>query len=109
MQVGAPRIVAWSKRMKVLGNGKRTDITTTEALDIAKSAKPAATSIDAGDPSGLKAGRQISITPDDTGKVPVSGELVGLSADSISIARNDPRVGEVVVHFPRAGFIIQPL
>ena len=33
----------------------------------------------------------------------VSGELVGLSADSISIARNDPRVGEVVVHFPRGG------
>ena len=104
-----PRIVAWSERMKALGNGKRKDITATEALEIAKSAKPAATSVDAGDPSGLEAGRQISITPDDTGKVPVSGELVGLSADSISIARNDPRVGEVVVHFPRAGFIIQPL
>ena len=104
-----PRIVAWSERMKALGNGKRKDITAAEALQIAKSAKPAATSVDAGDPSGLKAGRQISITADDTGKVPVSGELVGLSAHSISIARNDPRVGEVVVHFPRAGFIIQPL
>ena len=48
-------------------------------------------------------------TPDDTGKVPVGGKLVGLSADRISIARNDPRIGDVVVHFPRAGFVIQPL
>ena len=47
-----PRIVAWSGRMKALGNGKRKDITATEALDIAKSAKPAATSVDAGDPPG---------------------------------------------------------
>ena len=44
--------------MKALGNGKRQDIKATEALEIAKSAKPAATSVDAGDPSGLKAGQQ---------------------------------------------------
>ena len=104
-----PRISAWSERMKALGNGKRQDIAAAEALEIAKGAKPATTSVDANDPSGLKAGQKISVTPDDTGKVPVSGELVGLSADRVSIARNDPQVGDVVVHFPRAGFIIQTL
>ena len=102
-----PKIVAWSARMKALGEGKRTDIKAADALEIAKAANPAPTSVDANDPSGLTAGRNLSITPDDTGKVPVTGTLVGLTADRISIARNDPRVGDVVVHFPRAGFIVQ--
>ena len=104
-----PKIVAWSERMKAFGAGRRSDLAAADALDIAKAAKPAPTGVDANDPSGLKAGQKISVTPDDTGKVPVSGELVGLSADRISIARNDPRVGDVVVHFPRAGYIIQVL
>ena len=101
-----PRILAWSERMKALGEGKRTDIEATDALEIARAATPVATSVDASDPSGLKAGQEISVTPDDTGKVPVSGTLVGLAADRVSIARNDARVGDVVVHFPRAGFIL---
>ncbi|MDP1753002.1 MAG: glutathione S-transferase family protein, partial [Reyranella sp.] len=104
-----PKIVAWSERMKAFGAGRRSDLTAADALEIAKAAEPAPTAVDANDPSGLKAGQKISVTPDDTGKVPVSGELVGLSADRISIARNDARVGDVVVHFPRAGFIVKTL
>jgi glutathione S-transferase len=103
-----PRIVAWSQRMKALGAGKRTDIAAADALDIANAAKPDAVAVDARDPSGLEAGRRISVTPDDTGKVPVEGVLVGLSPDRVSLRRSDPRVGEVVVHFPRAGFIVVP-
>jgi len=102
-----PGITAWSERMKTLGEGKRTDIKATDALEVAKAAKPEPTSVDANDPSGLKVGQKLSVTPDDTGKVPVTGTLVGLTADRISIARNDPRVGDVVVHFPRVGFIVQ--
>jgi glutathione S-transferase len=102
-----PKIVAWSERMKAFGAGNRQDMPSAEALDIAKAAKPMPASVDANDPSGLKAGQKVSVTPDDTGKVPVAGVLVGLTSDRISIARNDPRVGDVVVHFPRAGFIIQ--
>ena len=102
-----PGSVAWTERMKALGEGKRTDIKATDALEIAKAATPGSTSVDANDPSGLKAGQKLSVTPDDTGRVPVTGALVGLSADRISIARSDPRVGDVVVHFPRVGFIIQ--
>jgi glutathione S-transferase len=104
-----PAIVAWSQRMKVLGGGKRTDIKASDALDIARAAEPSATRVDGSDPSGLDAGRKISVTPDDTGKVPVEGELVGLSADRVSVRRQDPRVGEVVVHFPRAGYVVAPL
>jgi len=104
-----PDIVAWSQRMKALGGGKRTDIKASDALDIAKAAKPGAVTVDASDPSGLKAGQKISVTPDDTGKVPVTGTLVGLSNDRVSIIRSDERVGDVAVHFPRAGFIVSAL
>jgi glutathione S-transferase len=103
-----PRITAWSERMKAIGSGNPTEMNAADALAVAKAAKPAACSVDAADPSGLKAGQKISITPDDTGKVPVTGTLVGLTPDRISISRNDERVGEIVVHFPRAGFIVTP-
>jgi glutathione S-transferase len=104
-----PRIVAWSERMKVFGSGNPADMTPTEALDVARAATPAATQVDGSDPSGLEAGQKVTVTPDDTGKVPVTGVLVGLASDRISIRRSDPRVGDVVVHFPRAGFVIVPL
>lgn len=104
-----PRIVAWSERMKAFGNGMPTDMTAAEALDAAQAATPAAAEVDANDPSGLKAGQTISVTPDDTGKVPVTGVLVGLTSDRISLKRGDQRVGDVVVHFPRAGYVVVPL
>ncbi len=71
-----------------------------DAIAIAKAATPEATRVDADDPSGLKAGQTVSVTPDDTGKVPVSGVLVGLTNDRVSIRRHDEQVGDVVVHFP---------
>ena len=95
-----PLITGWSDRMKAVGGGKPTEIAA------AKAATPDATSVDAGDPSGLKAGQAVSVTPDDTGKVPVTGVLVGLTNDRVSIGRHDEQVGDVVVHFPRAGFVI---
>ncbi|HSI00169.1 MAG TPA: glutathione S-transferase family protein, partial [Reyranella sp.] len=101
-----PKIVEWSGRMKALGNGKPAEMSATDALAVAQAATPEAAKVDAHDPSGLKAGQKISITPDDTGKVPVTGTLVGLGTDRVSIIRSDPRVGDVVVHFPRAGFIV---
>lgn len=103
-----PRITAWSERMKAIGSGSQAEMSATDALAVAKAATPAACSVDAADPSGLKAGQKINVTPDDTGKVPVTGTLVGLTADRISISRNDERVGDIVVHFPRAGFIVTP-
>ena len=102
-------IVAWSERMKAFGNGMPTDMTSSEALDVAKAATPEATQVDTNDPSGLRAGQTISVTPDDTGKVAVTGVLVGLTPDRVSLRRSDQRAGDVVVHFPRAGYVVVPL
>jgi glutathione S-transferase len=103
-----PKVLEWAQRMKAIGNGKPTEMSAADALEVAKAATPEPGKIDEQDPSGLKAGQTITITPDDTGKVPVTGTLVGLSPARISIIRSDERVGDVAVHFPRAGFVVQP-
>ena len=53
-----------------------------------------------------KPGDKVEVMPDDYGKVPVAGEIVALSPQHIAIRRHDPRAGTVVVHFPRAGFLV---
>jgi glutathione S-transferase len=104
-----PKLVEWSQRMKVFGSGNPSPMTALEALDVAKAATPGATKVDDKDPSGLQARQKVSVTPDDTGKVPVVGELVGLTPNRVAIKRSDERVGDVVVHFPRAGFVVAAL
>jgi hypothetical protein len=39
-------------------------------------------------------------------KTEIVGELVSLSVEQVAIRRYDPQVGEVVVHFPRAGYVV---
>ena len=65
----------------------------------------------AGEPGAIleePLGQRVTVAPDDTGRDPVVGELVASGVDEITIKRNDPAVGEVFVHFPRAGFAVTP-
>ena len=64
--------------------------------------------VEPGERSGLRAGQTVSVTPDDYGKVPVTGELVTLDLQEVAIRRVDERAGEVVVHFPRIGYAVAP-
>jgi hypothetical protein len=49
----------------------------------------------------------VKVSPSDYVEVPVTGELVATTVQSVSIRRNDPLVGEVVVHFPKIGYSIE--
>jgi glutathione S-transferase len=103
------RLLAWAERMAAIGHGKRSELSSQRALEIAKSATPATpTAADPADPAGRKPGQKVKVTPDDVGKDPVTGELVRSSAQEIVIKRTDPQVGDVHVHFPRAGFVVAP-
>jgi glutathione S-transferase len=104
-----PQVCAWEQRMRAIGYGARTEITSAEALDIAARATPRTCQLsDPGDPNGRQPGDRVAVVPDDYGKVPVHGEIVALSPQHIAIRRQGERVGEVVVHFPRAGFLVMP-
>lgn len=104
-----PRVLAWMERVRALGHGTRSDMTSQEALAIAKAARPQTPPAhDRNDPLGRKIGDVVEVTPDDTGRDPVRGELVNSSREEVVIRRVDDQVGEVHVHFPRAGFVVRP-
>ena len=100
-----PAVADWERRLRAIGHGTRTEMSTAEALAIAASSTPQTqVAADPHDANGRKPGDRVGVTPDDYGRVTVSGEIVALTADTIAIRRHDERAGEVVVHFPRAGF-----
>lgn len=107
MLAGFPLTVAWDKRMAAIGHGSRTGMPSSEALDIAAKATPQTPALaDPDDPNGRKPGDRVSVAPDDYGKIQVRGDIVSLSAQHIAIRRHDERIGDSVVHFPRAGFVV---
>jgi len=104
-----PAVEAWFGRVQAIGHGSYTAMDSKEALSIAKAATPSpARAADAFDPNGRKPGDRVSVMPDDYGRDPVTGEIVFSNAHEIAIRRHDPAVGDVVVHFPRAGFMVMP-
>ena len=104
-----PAVSAWFERVKAIGHGALTPMDAKEALRIAKeSTSTAKPLVDPYEPNGRKPGDSVSVMPDDYGRDAVVGELVFSNAHEIAIKRNAPEVGDVVVHFPRAGFMVMP-
>ncbi|MBO0753262.1 MAG: glutathione S-transferase family protein [Bradyrhizobiaceae bacterium] len=104
---GFPRLSAWAERIAAIGHGRRSKMASQDALAIARATTSiASATTDPRDPVGRKPGQRVTVTPDDTGRDPVSGELVASGVHEIVIKRSDPLVGEVCVHFPRAGFVV---
>ena len=82
-------------------------MTPKEALAVAKAATATAQeAADPHDPGGRKPGDAVTVSADDYGRDPIAGTLVFSNAHEIAIRRSDSAVGEVVVHFPRAGFTV---
>ncbi len=100
-----PNVSAWADRMKNIGHGTPTEINGIEALAVAKAATPAPFT-PARDPNGPALGSTVTVAADDSGRDPITGELISLSPDKIVIRRSDPAVGEVHQHFPRVGFVL---
>jgi glutathione S-transferase len=104
---GFPRLLSWAERVAAIGHGRRSPMTSEQALDVARAATSIASATpDPRDPVGRKPGQTVTVTPDDTGRDPVIGELVASGVHEIVIRRSDPAIGEVCVHFPRAGFVV---
>jgi len=104
-----PVIDAWFERVTAIGHGTPVPMDGKDALAIAKAAKPEAEPRpDPFEPRGLKPGDRVTVAADDYGRDAIAGEIVFTSAHEIAIARRDGEVGDVVVHFPRAGFVVAP-
>jgi glutathione S-transferase len=102
-----PVVTAWAARVAEGRHGDVTPMDSQQALRIAKAAtSEAQPAEDRADPRGLKPGDAVTVSADDYGRDPVAGEIVFSNAHEIAIRRSDPQVGDVVVHFPRAGFVV---
>lgn len=95
----------WYARVTALGHGTPVEMTAEEALAIARDTEPADVAGTGGnDPSGLSPGTEVAVTPDDTGRDPVRGELIRADRQVLVIRSEHPRTGKLNIHFPRAGF-----
>ena len=104
-----PKLLVWENRMTAIGHGAPTPLDATEALAIARTSTAASNAqVDATARPAMAAGASVTVTPDDYGAVPVAGELMGLTQYDVSLKRSDPKTGDVVVHFPRIGYRVEP-
>ncbi len=94
---------AWYARIAAMGHGRRLDIDSAEAIAIAAGAKGhAPVQVEQG--LGFAAGESVAVAATDYGTEAVTGRLVGLGLDRVTLERLDERAGLVHVHFPRLGF-----
>jgi glutathione S-transferase len=103
---GYGRLAAWRDRIRAIGHGERSEMARAEALEAARSAEPNPGRVEPGDASGLVFGDHVVVQADDYGRDPLTGELVGLTATSVTVARDDGDLGRIHVHFPRAGYVL---
>jgi len=103
-------LIEWEKRVQSIGYGNPKDLGASEALEIAKAATPEdseAAHPDPYEPTGLAPGDLAAVEPLDVNGCPaVTGRIVRITANEIALARTDRHVGNVVVHFPRAGYLV---
>jgi hypothetical protein len=104
-----PALEAWERRVQAIGHGVASEMSASEALEIARASEPSMPAQGdpqtARDPQGLEPGMTASVVPvTDSGDPAVSGTIRLVDRERIAILRDDPRVGSVCVHFPRVGY-----
>lgn len=106
---GMDQLQAWEKRVNDLGHGQQTDITPQQAHKTSQSsASIAKPEIGTQVWPALELDSLVTVTPDDYGSVPVTGKLTRLTHSDIAIKRSDEKAGDVVIHFPRVGYTVEP-
>ena len=99
-------LLEWEKRVEAIGHGRPTEMDAKEALAVAKAAEPEIQkNAEPDDLAGLKPGDTVAIEPTHVNGCPaVSGRILHLDAQTITLAREDGQLGAVAVHFPRVGY-----
>jgi glutathione S-transferase len=100
------RIAAWCERVRAIGHGKSTPITSAEAIAIARAAQPLPFEGEPVLPEGMQLGQPVVVVHDDYGSGNVSGRLAASGLHEIAVARESERAGALVVHFPREDYTV---
>lgn len=96
---------AWLEQILAIGHGQPSLMESTDALVLA-AATVGHAPVQVLPNKGFTAGEVVTVNATDYGVDPTTGTPVGLTDDSVTVSRQDPRAGTVHVHFPRRGFLI---
>jgi glutathione S-transferase len=103
-----PNLAAWFARVEAMGAGRPVAMSGEEGMAVARDNEPADVGdFLADDPSGLAAGARVGICSDDLPTDVFVGKLVALREHEMVIEREDPDLGRVAVHFPRACYQVR--
>ena len=104
-----PAVAAWLSRLLAIGHHASETLSSSDAIAVAAAAAAANTyaPVAVAADHGFETGQAVSVAATDYGSDPVTGSLVGLTADEVVLRRQDARAGTVHVHFPRFGFQIK--
>jgi glutathione S-transferase len=103
-----PQVLAWMDRMVALGHGQSEKFSADEAIQVAKSSTPLPLSQEVfQDEHGIPLGSHVTITAESFGLESTVGKLVAATRTRYTLARRDERAGELHVHFPRVGYVLQ--
>ena len=103
-----PHVRDWLARMEKFGHGTHTEITSTQAIQIAHDSTPVDVSKEPFiNDHGIALGTQVVVTAESFGLEPTAGALVAATRTRYTVRRTDERAGTVHVHFPRVGFILK--
>ena len=103
-----PQVLVWMDRMAACGHGQAEKFSADAAIEIAKSSTPLAVSQEIfQDEHGIPLGSDVTITAESFGLEPTPGKLIAATRTRYTLARSDARTGEVHVHFPRVGYVLQ--
>ncbi len=103
-----PQVLAWMDRMAACGHGQPEKFSADEAIQIAKSSTPLPISQEVfQDEHGIPLGSHVTITAESFGLEVTSGKLIAATRTRYTLARSDERAGEMHVHVPRVGYVLQ--
>lgn len=99
----------WEENVRAQGHGSSSTMAPEDAIARAKAHRTATQAgVAPNDPQGLEVGMAVTVSPDvDGGEQPVEGTVRSANAETIVIDRASQEVGEVSVHFPRAGYRVE--
>jgi glutathione S-transferase len=97
-------------RMAACGHGQPEKLSAAEALQIAHASSPLAVSQEVfQDEHEIPLGSQVTITAESFGLESTPGTLVAATRTRYTLARSDERAGELHIHFPRVGYVLQKI
>lgn len=102
-----PAVLEWMDRLAALGQGRAEKFSAQDAITVAAGAVPDPLPPQVfQDEHGIALGSRVSIAAESLGTEPSEGRLIAATRTRYTLARSDPRAGQLHVHFPRIGYVL---